>query len=182
MKRSTDQRTIGYVKGANGCITPDGKPFYQLRLNASALNDLLSMLDQVARTDQRRWHALTATSEQPSRLRLYRSPTPAFEQNAPETYMRGTIFRISGRTSINITFSVQGALLMADRFRQALQQMRNFVIFRVPSRKGGLLEFLPDVELEGFASEEHARLGQAGARLAVNVWGREDFSDWEQPS
>ena len=182
MKQGTDQRTIGYVKGTNGCIIRDGKPFYRVRLDASALNDLLSLLDQVAPTDERQWHALTATSELPSRLRFYRTPTPNFEQHAAKSYVRGTIYRISGRESINICFSVQGALLIANRFREAMQHMRNFVLLRVPGRKIDLIEFLPDLQLEAAASEEHARLGQTGESLTGQVWGQEDFSDWEQRS
>ena len=179
LKRNKDQRTIGYVKGTNGCITQDGKPFYRLRLDEAALNDLLPMLDQAARTDQRPWHMLTATSEQPSRLRFYRIPTPDFEQHAAKSYVRGTIYRISGRESINISFSAQGALLFADRFREALQKMRNFVLLRVPRGKIDLIEFLPDVELERAASNEHARLGEAGLSIAAQVLVREDFRDWE---
>lgn len=180
LMRNKDQRTIGYVKGTNGCITQDGKPFYRLRLDEAALNDLLSMLDQAARTDQRPWHMLTATAEQPSRLRFYRIPTPDFEQHAAKSYARGTIYRISGRESINISFSAQGALLFADRFREAIHHMRNFVLLTVPRRKIDLIEFLPDLELEGIASDEHARLGEVGARLASQAWKQEDFSDWEQ--
>ena len=179
MKPIIEQRTIGFVKGTNGCITQDGKPFYRLRLDAAVLDDLLPMLDQAARTDQRPWHMLTATAEQPSRLRLYRIPTPDFEQHAAKSYVRGTIYRISGRESINISFSVHGALLIADRLREALQHMGNFVLLMVPCRKIDLIEFLPDVELERAASDEHARLGEAGLSIAAQVLGREDFRDWE---
>ena len=181
MKRGSDQRAIGYVKGATGNIEPDGRPFYRLQLDSSAIETLLSYLDQIAQTNERLWHTMTATSEHPSRLRLYRIPTPDFEQRASQIYV-GTLFRISGRESINVSFSCEGALWIAKRFREARQRMRRFVLFRVPIREERLLEFVPDVELEAVTSQEHDRLGEVGGILAADVWGHEDFSDWEQES
>ncbi len=176
MKRSTDERTTGDVRGTHGCITPNGKPFYQLRLNAAALNDLLSMLDQAG---ERQWYGLTATAELPSRFRWYQIPTPNYEQDAVNGF-RGTIYRISGRKSITIALSGHGALLFAERLREAHRGMREYVLLRVPDRETDLIEFLPDIELERIASDEHARLGQAGQSMAGQVWEQEDFSDWEQ--
>lgn len=182
MKQSGEQRTIGYVTGENGCITPNGKPFYQVRLDAAALDDLLSILDRVGQTGERRWHLLAGTATEPSRLRCYRIPTPKFEQRAATCYLRGRIFRISGKESINVGFSVEGASIIAERLRAIRQRMRRFVLFRVPDRKKDVLEFLPDVELEGIESREHARLAETGAKLAAQVLEPEDFSDWEQSS
>ncbi len=176
MKRNADQRTTGDVKGTNGCITPNGKPFYELRLNGVAINNLISMLDQAG---ERQWYGMTATAELPSRLRWYRIPTPNYEQDAVNGF-RGTIYRISGRKSIPIAISGQGALLFAERLREALRCMRDYVLLRVPDRETDLIEFLPDIELERIASDEDARLGQAGQSMATQVWEQEDFSDWEQ--
>lgn len=176
------RRTIGYVTGTHGCITPSGSPFFQVRLDAAALENLVPMLDQAGRAGERRWHLLAATQGVPSRLRLYQIPTPDFEQHAYEGYARGKIYRISGRKSMNLAFSVHGASLIAERLREARQYMRRFVLFRVPGRKIDLIEFVPDKELERIASEETAQFGEVGAKLASHVWEPEDFNDWEQPS
>ena len=193
VKPSTEnskRRTVAYFIGSRGILNPNpaGKShdgflrlsFYQVRLDASVLAELIPNLRAAATCKERLWHTLTATSENASRLRMYVIRTPDFEMQASKCYLRGTLFRISGRESVNIDFSTDGALLLAERLREAKAKMRSFVLLRVPNRKKDVIEFLPDIELEALHSDEHARLGQAGESIAAQVLGREDFNDWEE--
>ncbi len=167
-----------YVKGDEGNIQPNGRPFYQIQLNSSAIDKLLSFLDQIAQA-KRLWHVMVATLEHPSRLRLYQSPTPNFEQRASQYYVRGTLFRISGQDSINISFSCEGALLIADRLREARPRVQRFVLFRVASQKKDMLEFVPDVEIETVVSEEHDRLNGILTEAAVENFNQYSVRDAE---
>ena len=177
---NTKRRTVAYFHGSHGILNPVGKPpFYRVRLDATVLETLISELRTIADCETRIWHTLTATPEKASRLRMYVIRTPDFETQASKCYLRGTLFRISGRESVNIDFSSDGALLLAERLREAKAKMRSFVLLRLPNRKKDVIEFVPDIELEALHSDEHARLGQAGESLAAQVLGPEDFSDWE---
>ena len=177
---NSKRRITAYFNGSHGIVNPEGKlPFYQVRLDASVVEELISHLQVIASSEDRPWHSLTATGENLSRIRMYVIRTPDFERQASRCYLRGTLFRISGRESMNIDFSTVGALLMAERLREAKAKMRSFILFRLPNRKKPVIEFVPDIELEALRSDEHARLGQVGQDLAAQVWEDEDFSDWE---
>jgi len=177
---NTKRRTIAYFNGSHGLLSLAGKPaFYQIRFDASVLEELISNLRAVADSDSRMWYTLTASSESLSRLRMYTSRTPDFELRASKCYLRGTLFRVSGKESANIDFSTDGALLLAERLREAKTKMREFVLLRLPNRKKDIVEFWPDIELEALPSDEHLRLRQGGETLAAQVWCPEDFSDWE---
>ena len=177
---NSKRRTVAYFNGSHGILNPVGKPpFYRVRFDATVLEEWISELRTIANSETRMWHTLTATPEKASRLRMYVIRTPDFETQASRRYLRGTLFRISGRESVNIDFSSDGALLLAERLREAKAKMRSFVLLRLPSRKKNLIEFVPDIDLEALHSDEHARLGQAGESMAAQLWGQEDFSDWE---
>ena len=81
---------------------------YRVRLDATVLEKLILELRNIANSETRMWHTLTATPEKASRLRMYVIRTPDFETQASRCYLRGTLFRISGRESVNIDFSSDG--------------------------------------------------------------------------
>lgn len=182
MPRKAQRRTLSYFLGSCGQLSGSGKrPFYQIKLEADALAALLSQLDSAEKSENRMWFTLVATSENPSRLRLYSTRTPAFESRAARGYLRGDVFRVSGKESCNIDFSAPvGAGLLAEQLRAAQSRMRRFVLLRIPSRKQYLIEFVPDIDLEAVESPEHRGLAEAGVALAASVWGEDDFEDWEQ--
>lgn len=173
----TGLHEISTFRGSHGAL--NAANFYQVRFEESVLQALISRLQIVANAQERCWHSLTSTDEDFSRIRIYKIRTPDFEMRAFNRYLRGTVFRISGQESMNIDFSVDGALLLATRLQAAKDEMRSFVLLRLPHRKKPIIEFIADIELEQRRSGEHDRLGQVGQSMAVEVWGDEDFSDWE---
>lgn len=163
---------------------PKGKPFFVALLSAEQGQLLLTMLEELVAQEGRYWYFLTSTSPDPTRLRLVDlNRTPEFERAAGKNYLRGEIFRVTGKSdSCNINFSAPvGAKLLADRLRTTLTRSKKFLQIVVPNRHGNkdLIEFIADVDCESSAVEEAGRLGSLGSALAAVVLEPEDFSDWE---
>ena len=163
------------LKGAKG------RPFFRVRLDAAQAGSLIQRLEQCAGSRDREWFTLTSTHDKPERLRLTQPTTPNYEMNAAPVYLRGDAVRISGdRGSCNINFSGSvGGALLAERLRMAREKMRRFLEIRIPSRTWNLIEFIADIDLEAMESPEHRKLALTGGILAAELWGEEDFSDWE---
>ena len=176
------RNTVGYVECAEGQLQGrNGRPFFRVRLDVSQTRVLLKYLDRCAASRNREWFTLTSTHDKPERLKLTRKRPPDYEVRAAPLYVRGDPIHISGNEgSCNIAFSGEfGGKMLADRLRTAQERMRRFVDMVVPNRKRQLIVFLPDVDLEAGISDEHQRLGQAGAALSATIWSSEDFADWE---
>jgi hypothetical protein len=182
MRKEKIRETVGYFEGLSGELRgARGRPFFRLRLDRAQVRKLLEGLDLCVQREGRRWFTLTSTHEKPARLRLTQMATPEYEDQAAAFYLRGEAMRISGdEGSCNINFSGSvGAPLLIERLRCAAKDMRRFLELRVPSRARNLIEFMADTTLEAVESAEHERLTLAGEKLAAEVLGAEDFSDWE---
>jgi len=178
---SVGRKTIDYVTCQLGELNTS-KAFYRARLTEPEVGQLVADLDRCAESDGPRWFTLTVTDEKPERLRLTEMPgAPQYELEAAAVYLRGDVFRVSGKAkSCNIDFSGRvGAVLLSERLRRAQARMRRFLEIRVPSRKRNLIEFIPDTDLEAADSPEHDKLAQAGEALGADLGSSDEFSDWE---
>jgi len=177
------RETIAYLECEYGELNdPPQRPFFRVRLSKGQVEELLRLLGDCAAAEGRAWYTLTATYEKPARLRLtHELRIPDYEQQAASIYLRGEPVRISGDGgSCNINFSgAIGGSLMVERVQMALLRARDNIDIRIPSRKRNLIEFIPDTDREAEESREHQQLAEAGANMADDVWGNEDFSDWE---
>ncbi|MHC4444837.1 MAG: hypothetical protein ACYTF1_08290 [Planctomycetota bacterium] len=171
---------LGYVMGSDGCLNPGGgTPFYRVVLDTQSIDELLKQLDTASQVE-RAWFTITVTQDNLDRLRIIEARVPAFEKNAPPNYVRGTVLRVSGQKSLNVDFSGPvGAQLLAQQLRRARDEMKEYVEFRIPSRKRDLVFFVPDVALPPTPTSELDKLSMAGEKLTSEVWPTEDFSDWE---
>ena len=176
-------RTIGYIRCFDCHLNGPGKqPFFRARLDVEQSEALVGNLKRCAESLERTWFTLAITYDELSKLRLIRAITPRFESDAAEAYLRGEVFRVTGRDrSCNINFSEVGAGLLAARLQMARSRMRRFVEICVPNRhrERNLIEFIPDVDLEAVESPEHQKLAHTGEALAGETWNSDDFSDWE---
>ena len=177
-------KTIMYIT-CSGCELngPGKKPFFRVRLDAQESGELAKYLENCEGEQGRNWYAITATYDEPTKLKLIKGMTPAYEANAIPDYLRGEVLRVSGKNrSCNIEFSGQvGAPLLLERLQTVRKRMRRFLEIRVPNRsnKRNLIEFISDTDLEAIETLEHQRLVQAGGVLASEIFPEDDFSDWE---
>lgn len=167
------------IKGESGRM--GRKPFYSIRLAVDDAAMLERALGAVAKSADS-GATLTATAENPDRLRMKREAMPEYERRTSGSYVRGDMVRVNGRegVSCNIVFTPRGAAALAECIRSARSRSRRFLELRVPSRAHDVVECVSDSELAEANSEE-ARLGRVGAQLAAESWAPEDFSDWEKP-
>lgn len=174
------RRTVQYILADSATLNPPNrKPFFAARLSRRAAEELEQALAAIAAESGRAWFTLTATYEQPCRLRLTQLVnTPKYESQAAPIYLRGDVFRVNGAEgSCNIEFSRTGADLLKDRLADAKGKMFEWLEIRVPSRARQIVEFAPDSQL----MDEAVRMGLAGEFAASQAWEPEDFSDWQNP-
>lgn len=168
--------TLGYVVGRSGRFDRD--PFYRLSLPADASRELDRLLAK-ANGGARRTATLTATYEEPDRLRVTEAEAPAYEHRAAAQYVRGDVLRVQGRQGVSCGLDMSarfGVPLIREQLRLALSRCREYVEMRVPSRVHDVVEFVPDVDL--IPSEENSLVSGSTA-AATAVLPAEDFSDWE---
>lgn len=176
------RRTVAYITTEEAELKrPRQKPFYWARLGRSQVETLAESLGKFAKEEGRVWFTLVVTREAPGRIRLTQMvQTPAYEARAHREYLRGEIFRLSGREgSCNIDFSPIGAKLLLERLNAAAERMRYSVLIRVPMRSRQMVEFIPDTDLP-LVQTEIEKLGQAGEELAASVLPSDDFADWQE--
>jgi hypothetical protein len=186
IRRNDRQKTLlGVVHCDQVALNgPTGKPFFSAKLSKAEGSNLLHLLDELGQHEGPGWYLLAASSPDPKRLRLVDfDRTPAYELDAEGEYLRGELFRVTGKEdSCNINFSGPvGARLIAERLRAALARADSFIDIVVPNRHGkkDLIEFIPDTDRESEPGQEHERLALAGDALAADLLVDDDFSDWE---
>jgi hypothetical protein len=131
----------------------------------------------------RRTTTLTATYHQPNRLRITQVEAPDYELRAAAQYVRGDVLRVQGKERVSCGLDVSarfGVPLLREQLAEAMTKAREYVEFRVPSRKRDIVEFIPDSELKRLArADDTELLAKASMWAAGRVLPPEDFSDWE---
>lgn len=168
--------TIGYIVGEGGRF---GRvPFYRLCLpleQCQALDGLLAG----AGAAQRHTTTLTASFQQPDRLSVTEIEPPEYELRVAAQYVRGDVLRVQGKEGVSCGLDISarfGVPLVREQLGLARARARQYVEFRVPSRKRDVIEFIPDVDLPA-ADQDLLVAGSMSAIAAVLA--PEDFSDWE---
>ena len=174
------RKVLGYVKGSRGRF--DHTPFYSLRLRLGECRELNELL---AKVDGQGRHTMTlaATFHQPDRLRLMEVEAPEYERRAAAQYVRGDIIRVQGKQGVSCGLDISGKFgvpLVREQLAGAMAKAKEFIEFRVPSRKRDVIEFVPDTELiRSIERDDADLLAEASAAAAAEVLEPEDFSDWE---
>jgi hypothetical protein len=174
------RKVLGYVNGSRGRF--DRTPFYSLRLPLAQCRELKKLL---AKTDGqgRRTATLTANSRQPDRLSITETQAPDYERRAAAQYVRGDVIRVQGREGVSCGLDISakfGVRLVQEQLAGAMNEAKDYIEFRVPSRKRDVIEFIPDTELKPAPGAHEADLwAEASVALAAEVLVPEDFSDWE---
>jgi hypothetical protein len=174
--KNNRRRVVGYVGGTGGVF--GRAPFFQIQLSKQAVRQLDELLMK-ADGDRRCTLTVTASFQQPDRLRVTEADPPQYEAVASSAYVRGDAMRVNGRegASCGIDLSARwGVPALRNALRLACERANNYVLLRIPSRKRDLVEIIPDMEL--LPADEGAVLS-ASATSAAALLPAEDFSDWE---
>jgi len=162
-----------------------GRGFFRARLQCEDARLLADRLDECAAAG-REWYFLSWKPPALERLSLvHLERTPAYERQAGADYLVNQIFRVTGReSSCNVNFSGPvGGPLLASRIRRASARAQEWLEIRVDviSRKRCtyLIRFVADLDAKSI-TDEHDRLAQTAEVIAAQVWGEDDFSDWER--
>ncbi|MCA9242960.1 MAG: hypothetical protein KDA32_03310 [Phycisphaerales bacterium] len=187
-------RVLGSGKAGIGAVAGQGARFevdangrlrsYLVRLSTADALGLVGMLTE--RSGVASGRILTATRENPGRLRVLAEPPPGYELSAEPDYLRGDICRITGSArSCNVSITRIGADLLALRIQSCLGAADEWIelrarVIRYAEKEGPrcLLEVVPDRRVVAAADDE--ALGAAGATLAGATWVSEQFADWEE--
>jgi hypothetical protein len=168
---------IGSVLGDSGGF--HRRPFYRVRLTTSACTELDALLARVD-GEQRHTATLTATYDQPARVKVTKVDGPDYERSAAPQYLRGDVVRVQGRpgASCNLDVSARfGIPLFRAQLKLACERAEQFVDLRVPSHNRDVIEFIPDVDLN--SSDDDTLVSGSIAAVTATL-PPEDFSDWEK--
>ena len=175
-KGKSARRTLGYVHGVMGVF--DRAPFYTLWLSKAKVEQLDELLGR-ADANTRCTVTLTASFQQPDRLRVTEVDSPDYEARAAATYVRGDIVRIHGRDGVSCGLDLSarfGVPIVRAQMKDAAAQARESVLLRVPSKSRAIIEFIPDVSLP---SREEDALVAGSVAATIASLPPDDFSDWE---
>jgi hypothetical protein len=127
---------------------------------------------------------VTATFHQPNRLRITEFDAPDYEVRSATQYVRGDVIRVHGKEGVSCGLNISakfGVPLIREQLAGAMAKAREYLEFRVPSRKRDVIEFVPDSDFRQLTCVDDADLlAEASIWAAARVLPPEDFSDWEK--